>query len=182
MIEKQIKKNILFSSIIIFIIGSLLHFTYNFTNNNFLIGLISPVNESIFEHLKIAIYPILIWWITFYFLKAQKYHLDKSNWFRGCLVSIIVSIIVILSIYYFVTYGLEKNSLFMDIILLYIAVLIGQLIAYHIYNYSFKSNFLLSIILIFSLIISFSILTIYPPKIPLFKDNQTNTYGILKNT
>lgn len=181
MTDKKLKINILFSSILLFGIGALLHFAYEFSNNNFLIGLITPVNESIFEHLKLAIYPIILWWVIFYLLKKDKYSLNKSSWFLGSFVSMISAIIVILSIHYFVTYGIGKELMIVSITSLYIAILIAQIIAYHIYKYSTKSNFLVSISLILILIVSFIILTIFPPKIPLFKDSKSNTYGILKS-
>lgn len=180
MLDKSLKKNLFISSILLFIISVPLHFAYDFFNNNFVIGLFTPVNESIFEHLKLALFPTFIWWLTFYFFKKDKWFLDKSKWFLGCLISMIVSIMIILSIYYFVKCGIGKEITIINILSLFIALLSGQLLGYHIYKYTNKSNFILSIVIIFFIIFLFVILTIYPPKIPLFKDNQTNTYGIFK--
>lgn len=181
MTDKNLKRNIFFSSILLFGIGALLHFAYEFSNNNFLIGLITPVNESIFEHLKLAIYPIIAWWIIFYLLKKDKYSLNKSTWFLGAFVSMISAVLVILSIHYIVTYSIGKEIMIVDIISLYLAILIAQIIAYHIYKYSSKSSFLVSVSLISILIICFIFLTVFPPKIPLFEDPKSNTYGILKH-
>ena len=49
--------------IIIAAIGALLHFTYEWSNNNSLIATFSTVNESTWEHLKLAFFPILIFGI-----------------------------------------------------------------------------------------------------------------------
>lgn len=180
MINNKLNTHIFVSSIILFLIGSLLHFTYDFFNNNFLVGLITPINESVGEHLKLSIFPIVLWWMIFYLKKGKKYSLDKSRWFLGCLVSIVISNIIVLGVYYFIRYGLDVKSLILDIMLLYIALLFGQFTGYHIYNYSTIHNFYFPIIIIYVIIISVMILTINPPQLPLFKDPITNTYGIYK--
>ena len=42
-------------------IGTLLHFAYNFCGENIFIAPFSAVNESVWEHLKIAVMPMFIW-------------------------------------------------------------------------------------------------------------------------
>ena len=58
-------KNIRFYLIIGFIftsaLGTLSHFFYDWSDQNLLIGLISPVNESTWEHMKLVFFPILSW-------------------------------------------------------------------------------------------------------------------------
>ena len=58
-------KNIRFYLIIGFIftsaLGTLSHFFYDWSDQNLLIGLISPVNESTWEHMKLVFFPVLIW-------------------------------------------------------------------------------------------------------------------------
>ena len=46
------KKYNFYNVLFIFILGTLLHFTYNWSNNNFIVGLFSSTNESIFSHTK----------------------------------------------------------------------------------------------------------------------------------
>lgn len=182
MINKKLKINIFLSTILLFAIGTLLHFAYEFFNSNFLVGLITPVNESVFEHLKLTLFPITVWWILFYFLKKEKYSLDKNTWFLGCLFSIIIALIIIPTIYYLVKCGIGKEYTIVNFISLYISLLGGQFIGYHVYKHAYNDRFDLSVFSIIVLTILFFILTLYPPKIPIFKDNQTNTYGIFKNT
>jgi hypothetical protein len=100
------------------------------------VGLITPINESVWEHLKLAAFPIPFWWVIFYLIKKEEYNLNKGKWFLGCLISITVSIITIVSIFYFTRYGLNVKSPIIDIASLYIALLLGQLTGYHIYKYS----------------------------------------------
>ena len=44
------------------LLGTLLHFTYRWSGCNPLIGLIAPVNESVWEHMKLLFFPMLPVW------------------------------------------------------------------------------------------------------------------------
>lgn len=182
MIDKKIKTNIFISSILLFGVGFLLHFAYETLDNNFLVGLITPVNESVFEHLKLAVFPIISWWIVIYLLKKEKYSLDKNKWFWSSFISLITSVITILTIYYSSKYIIGKDLAVVNIVSLYIAILLALIIGYYVYKHFSSPSFLISVTAISILIISIFYLTFYPPKIPLFKDNQTNTYGIFLET
>lgn len=174
------KMNIQFfiSSIILFLVGSLLHFAYEISDGNFIVGVFTPVNESVWEHLKLATFPILLWWLVFYLRKKSTYKIDKNKWFLGCFVSIIASNIIILGTHYFINCGLDINLTIIDIILLYIALLIGQFTGYHVYYYSKIDNIYFSVGAIAIVVLLFVIFTIVPPKLPVFKDPLTRTYGI----
>lgn len=180
MINRKLRTNIFASSIIIFLVGFIFHFAYDFSNNNFIVGLVTPINESIGEHLKLAVFPIFLWWLMFYLLKNKKYRLEKGRWFLGCSVSMIISILITLGTSYFVRCGLDKESVIIDIISLYITLIFGQFTGYHIYKFSKIKNFWFSFIMIFIIIISFITLTIIPPKLPVFEDAKKHTYGINK--
>lgn len=47
-----------------FLAGTLLHFTYEWSGNNFWVGLFSPVNESTWEHMKLLFFPMLFYSIA----------------------------------------------------------------------------------------------------------------------
>ena len=47
--------------IFISIVGTLLHFTYELSNHNKYVALFSAVNESTWEHIKIALTPYFVW-------------------------------------------------------------------------------------------------------------------------
>jgi hypothetical protein len=40
--------------------GSLLHFTYEWSGENALVGLVTPVNESVWEHTKLVVVPLVV--------------------------------------------------------------------------------------------------------------------------
>ncbi len=162
---------------ILFLIGSFLHFLYNFSGDNILIGIIAPVNESVWEHLKLVLWPIILWWTIYYFAVGEINNIDINKWFTGALVSLLTALITIPLLFYFYTEAFGVESLVIDIMLLFIALLFGQLLGLHFYIYSSGINFVFSII-IFALSISiFTLFTFYPPHLPIFKDSTTGKYG-----
>ena len=58
--SKKLLKYQIFSAIFTIILGTLLHFTYEWSGNNAFVGAFSSINESTWEHLKLAFYPMLI--------------------------------------------------------------------------------------------------------------------------
>ena len=58
--KSSILKFEIISTIFIMIVGTLLHFTFRWSNNNPLVGIFSAVNESVWEHLKLIFFPMLI--------------------------------------------------------------------------------------------------------------------------
>ncbi len=51
--QKILLKYQIFSIIFTFIFGTLLHFTYEWSNQNLVVSLFSAINESTWEHLKL---------------------------------------------------------------------------------------------------------------------------------
>ena len=154
------KKDIFILSICMFVLGSLLHFLYEVSNNNFIIGLIVSKNESIFEHTKLMILPIIICYVVYY-LKNKN---NKDLWFSKMIINILVSIICIPLLYY--TYsgmsGLE--STFIDIAIYYISGLIGLVIAS---RFNKEINWKLYLIII---VLVFILLSLFPLNIPFFNE------------
>lgn len=154
----------------LFIIGSLFHFIYEWSNKNFIIGLIAPTDESIFQHIKMVILPIICWWTLYYLFKGKNNNISSEKWFEGALVSLVASIFLIPALYYFYTGAFGIESLIIDILILFISLVFSQFLGLHFYRYS-KGAEPTIVLGFFTLIILLSaIFTIAPPGIPLFID------------
>ncbi|WP_252231663.1 DUF6512 family protein [Clostridium sp. ZBS15] len=161
----------------IVLLATLFHYTYKLSNNSLLVGLFTPVNESIWEHLKLAVYPTIIWYIISYII-FNDIILDWKKWFCSCTISMIISSITIIIFYYTYTGALGIHSLVLDIFSLVLGVSIGQYIGFKVYaNYDLSNNYLYSS-LFFITIFLFTLFTFIQPKIPLFIDSTTGEYGI----
>ena len=159
------KKYNFYNILFIFIIGTLLHFTYAWTNNNFIVGLISPTNESIFSHTKLLILPTFLFYLLFY--RRNKSILKKSKFFSSMIIQLVSSILSMVLIYYTARYGFNLESLIFDIFLFFLSILIGLTLSNFYYQHSNKSfNYQLYSFLIVILTILF---TIKPLNFPFFK-------------
>ncbi|KMT22225.1 DUF6512 family protein [Clostridium cylindrosporum] len=177
---KKAKKWILIGIPIISIVGSLMHFAYEWSGNLALVGLFTPVNESIWEHLKMAFFPTLAWWILGYLIYRGDFSFNTRTWLSSAVVASITAPLVVVTFYYTYTGAFGIESLVLDIFSLFLGIFIGQILGLHLYRYG-KFNPLVSGVLYLILILvilAFIVFTFNPPHIPLFLDSQTGTYGI----
>lgn len=172
------EKGIMISIPILFVVGTAFHFLYELCGNNFIIGLFAPVNESIFEHTKLAMLPVMLWWIIYYIAKGKKYNINKNKWFTASLVSLITSILLIPFIFYFYTQAFGVESLIFDIIIFLIAVICGQLLGLHFYKHSNGFNYKFVLYIFIIIVLLYILFTLNPPTLPIFKDTSTNLYGM----
>ena len=54
------------------ILGTLSHFFYDWSEQNIIVGMFCPVNESVWEHLKLIYTPYFLWAIAEYFILGEK--------------------------------------------------------------------------------------------------------------
>jgi len=159
------KKYLLIGIPILFIIGSLFHYIYEWSGNNFLIGLISPVNESIWEHLKLVLLPMTLYWLIYpYFNKS----ISTEKWLFSLIISLITSMLTIVAFYYTYTGVFGIESLILDIFSLFLGLTVGHPIGIHFYTYGFSIPKIISLTLLLLVFITFIIFTITPPNLPIF--------------
>lgn len=177
---KKIKpeKYILLGIPVLFIIGSLFHFLYDFSGELFIVGLFAPVNESVFEHIKMVVLPIFLWWSLYYLF--QKDDLNADVWFTSALLSMLTAIITIPVLYYFYTEAFGVESLLIDILILLVAVTAGQLLGLHYYKYGKGVNYLIPLSAMVLIILLFAFLTVFTPRLPIFQDSIDGSFGIQK--
>lgn len=164
----------------LFIIGTIMHFAYDLSKNNIIVGLFAAVNESMWEHLKMVLIPVILWWVLYYYFKGGNYSINKNKWFQSALVALIISLLTIPMLYYFYNQAFGVELLVVDIIILLLAITFGQLLGLHIYRHGKGVNSSIITIVFIVLIAMFMIFTFYPPHIPLFKDSISGEYGINK--
>ena len=165
---------LIFSVIIISIVGTLSHFLYDISNHNKVIGLFSAVNESTWEHIKIALTPTLLWGLLDGYLYGAN-----ANYFLAKFVSLFVIIILMPLLYYGHKAIIKKEIFILDIISFYIVIITSQYLFYvllRIDSVPYVINYL-SCTGIFLLFGGYMIHTLMPAKSFLFKDPITNKYG-----
>ena len=162
----------------LFAIGSGLHFVYDLLGKNALVGAIVPVNESIWEHVKLATLPVILWWTLYYLFSGRKHGLDSRRWFAGALAAAVVSSLSIPTMYYLYSGALGQEIMWVDILIYLIAVAEGQLIGLHVYYRSSGISPGLVLAVLAVMIGALILFTYKPPHIPLFYDETGRFYGI----
>ena len=164
------------SCFIIFVICFLFHFLYEWFPNN-VFAIFFPVNESIWEHMKI-IYSSVVFYTIIDYLFLKKKHLPINNIFTSAFLSSLLGIICYLIIYLPIYHFVGENML-ISILLLFIIIIFTQYISYIIL--SKENNNILNIISIIFIIIGYIIfgyLTYNPIENYLFFDKKEEKYGI----
>lgn len=161
--------------IFISLIGTLLHFMYEWTNHNKVVSLFAAVNESTWEHIKIALTPAFIW--TLY--DGAVYGLNE-NYFVAKTASILVIILLIPILFYGYKLITKKSILIIDITIFYLAIIFSLLTFKYIANIEPLHFFYryISVVILFIIFGFYMVLTLLPIKNFLFKDPITKKYGL----
>lgn len=144
--------------------GTLSHFLYEWTGNAFF-ALICPVNESVWEHLKLLFFPFLLWSLWCYIRRKT----DASLYFYSRLFAVLCGMLSIVTLFYTYTGIIGQHFLVLDILIF----IIGTIITLHLIPMFTKYfSFLPSPTVIYAawiaLILCFFVFTCFPPNIPLF--------------
>ena len=175
-----LKKIKIIEVFILFGLAFLFHFAYEAIPNN-LFSIIFPVNESIWEHMKL-IYTPFIFGILIDYLTAKIFKIDMHNIIFSNFYSSIICIMVYLIIYLPINHFLGHNT-FIAIFLHLIIFILGEIISYFLIQKEENINLkYISIVLIIIGYIIFGLLTYYTPKTHLFYDTMHKTFGIEKES
>jgi len=162
--------------VFIVIIGSMLHFTFELSGHQPVVGVFSAVNESVWEHLKLGFWPALVW-VLFEYRSIKK---STNNFFFAKTVGIYLIPTVIPILFYSYTAVLGESVLVIDILTFVVAVIVGQLVSYKLLIYRRLPHILnkISLVALVLLGVAFILFTFYPPHLSLFRDPVTGEYGI----
>ena len=165
---------LIISIVIISIVGTLSHFLYDLSNHNKFIGVFAAVNESTWEHIKIALTPTILWSLV----DGYMYGIE-DNYFLAKLVSLIVIIILMPILFYGHKWVAKKDYFVFDIATFYIVIIASQLSFYFLLqiepiDFIFRYLSCVGVFIVFG---CYMILTLLPLKNFIFKDPLTNKYG-----
>lgn len=173
---KFFSKESLVDIIVISIIGMVLHFTFEFSGGNLLVALFSAVNESVWEHIKIAVWAIYLVSLVKMAIKEER----ECNLWSSLFFKVLTVIILIPALYYLYKAIFVVENLIVDIAIFYIAIIISRLVEVTVQN-KFKISAKVEDVYKYinlGIILLFIIFTFMPPRLDIFKDKTNNTYGI----
>lgn len=164
---KQVKRYTIIGILFVLITGTLSHFLYDWSGANSIVGLFSPVNESIWEHMKLLFFPMLLYLPVMIF---------KFRELRSCIVSafcfgILTGTLLIPISYYGYHAVLDKDIFILDISIFILSILVAFWLSYRFsISCALKSYTLLFVGLVVIFFLCFIVFTCYPPDFSLFED------------
>lgn len=168
------KKSIIAGILFTIILGTLLHFTYEWSGKNNIIALFSAVNESTWEHLKLLFFPYMIYMVYEYFTIGNRY----SNYITAKTLGILSGLVAIPLIFNVYTAILGTNYVVLDILTFIVGVIISYIVSYIVLKEGELEFNKLSLIILILLTFAFFYFTFNPPHLDIFLDPVTKTYGI----
>ncbi len=164
-----------FGAVAIMSLAALWHFVYAWTPN-VVAAAIFPVNESMWEYLKLFLVPSAIFYVIEFIAIGYRFR----NYIFAHGISLITMPLVTLAMFYFYRNlaGIEK-SLIIDVIITFISICIGLYVGYKLTIQKRKiGNSFAAFIIAAVLLVLYGILTFLPPKTLMFQDPNTEGYGI----
>ena len=163
-----------------FVLSIILHFIYGLLPNT-IFSVIAPVNESIWEHMKLIITSSIIFSIFEYFIYKKK-DITFNNFLLSYAISSILGIILYLFIYIPLN-DIFGHKIYIAISLLFLIFIFIQVVSYYIMRYkniSYGNE--IGILIIIIIYFVFGYFTYHPPKINLFYDYLNKAFGIIKSS
>jgi hypothetical protein len=164
----HLKRRIVIPGIIfVLITGTLSHFLYAWSGNNDVIGFFTPVNESVWEHMKLLFFPMLIYSIFVSFKFKGAYPCLLSSLCFG----ILAGTLLIPFFFYAYTSILGKNLFIIDISIFILSTITAFWLSYKLtLSCKLKPYTFLLCDLVCILFICFLVFSGYPPAAPIFED------------
>ena len=165
MFVKGIKPYIITGILFVWFLGTLFHFVYEWSGKNTIIGLFTPVNESIWEHTKLLFFPM-----SLYSLYPYKDSAIKKNCLGSASVlGSLIGIILIITLFYTYSGIIGFNIAIIDIAIFYISVITSFYVSYKL-SLNCKTAMHTTFLRILQLIMIclFILFTFFPPEIALF--------------
>lgn len=153
--------------IFVLLTGSLMHFLYDWSGKNYIVGFFTPINESIWEHMKLLFFPMLMYSLII---------ISKFRKTCPCITSalscgLLTGGFLIPIFFYTYTAILGKDIFLLDIGTFALSIIIAFRISYKLtLSYRLKSHTLLLSCFVFALFICFLLFTYHPPKSQIFEE------------
>jgi hypothetical protein len=159
------------------ILGTLLHFLFDWTKHNKFIGVIAAVNESYWEHIKIAVWPVLLVQLGLFAAGGFQF----SSFIPAATIALYSIPIAMTGLVFLYKAVSKRNILWIDISVFFLVIAIAQLVFTQLLQ-DLESSFatiLISLAFLVGLVVAFLRFTSLPPKeTDVFIDPTNKKYGL----
>ena len=158
-------------------VGSLLHFVYEWSGGSLAAAVVSAVNESTWEHMKLLFVPMFLFSVVQVCVLGKTY----PNFLAVRAVSIVTGLTLIPVLYYTYTGAWGQMRDWANIAVFFLAALGAFLLDFYLLRRNRLSapwQQVLGLIVLWALAFCFVWCTFRPVRIALWRDPLTGTYGI----
>ena len=149
------------------------------SGGNTFIGAFTPVNESVWEHLKLLLFPTLLFSVAEYFVYGR----EVGNFFAVRIYAVLIGMASIVLLYYTYSGILGQHFLAADIAIFVISAAITYLLSCKLMKngqlLASNNSSIIAICIIAAVIIFFIYFTFNPPMSELFRDPVSEDFGIV---
>ena len=157
------------------VLGSLLHFLYDWTGW-IALAPVSAVNESTWEHMKILFFPMLI----FSFIQYAFWGKDREDFWQIKTLGIVVGVLLIPILFYTYNGAFGKSPDWLNVLFFFLPAALAYGVDWLLFRHENAQicSPVWSIVLLSVLTVCFIVFTFFPPQIPLFQDPLSGSYGL----
>ncbi|MEG0357344.1 MAG: DUF6512 family protein [Christensenellaceae bacterium] len=162
-------------AVLLCVLAPLFHFTYEWSLNNTFVGIISAVNESVWEHTKIIYFPYLFLSIIEYFIIKP----DFKRFFAAKSISLALIPAIMIAFFYTYTGAFGIESLAIDIGFTFVLSAIAYVISYKLYQSerNIEKYFVVLLVMFAAVLLMELLFTAFAPHIPLFQSSVDGSFG-----
>ena len=170
---KHLKRYTILGIFFVLTIGTLAHFLYDWTGKNHIVGLFTPINESIWEQMKLLFFPMFIYSLIMILKFRRKYSCITSALCFG----ILTGALLIPLFYYAYTNILGKDVFILDISIFILSIIIAFWLSYKLtLSCRLEPYTSLLCVLVCMLFICFLVFTYHPPDAVIFQDSTISNH------
>ena len=155
--------------------GTLLHFLYEWLGKAAWIAPFSGVNESTWEHMKLLFWPMLL-----YAAVQSAFFRDRDDFLCVKLRGMLCGLVLIPVLFYTYNGVIGKSPDWINIAIFFLSAAAAYLYETRLYNLNAvrcrSQRMPIAILCVLALL--FIVFTFAPPRLGIFKDPLTGTYGI----
>lgn len=118
---KYLKRYTIIGIVFVLITGTLAHFLYQWSGSNNIVGLFTPVNESIWEHMKLLFFPMII----YAFVLIIKFRKEYPCVISSLCFGILVGTALIPIFFYAYIFVIGKDIFILDISIFIVSVIVA---------------------------------------------------------
>ncbi len=158
-------------------VGTLLHFLYDWTGQSLPAAVVSGVNESTWEHMKLLFVAIALFTVAQGFVMGRTY----PNFLAVRAISTLIGLALIPILFYTYTGVLGHSVSWANIAIFYVSALAAFWLDFRLLRkgrFSSPWQQLLGLLVLWGLAFCFVWCTFRPPQLGLWRDPLTGTFGM----